>query len=518
MIAVAALAWAALLGSVGGQVIDADSGAPIAGARVTITGPGMAAGPAVVLTDGEGRFRSGGLLPGRYELSAAARGYVAAVGVWRESVTVVDDTAGRDIAFRLHRGAVLAGFITDDTGEPIANLSVDVMRAPEPPARTAGTTALQTSTTDDRGYYRFWGLRSGRYLVAARPAAADVAAGRVEGVPASTFYPGVHAPSQAEAVAVSPAAETDGINFSVRSGRLSKLTVRVVDANDQAVPSASVSIVLASGGAGQALGTFPNGPGVFVSPQVPPGDYAILAVSGRAGAATSSVTQLVTIAGDGLDVSLALTPAPAAHLSGELLPASDASAWPQPAVGVSTASVDEGGARFTPAPGGANPFAGSVQRDRRFSVAVLPGRRTIRVTGLPPGWAVLSILLEGREVVDREIAFSPGSPVHARIVVTDRLGTVTGSTGSAGATAVLFSVDRTQWTPGSRAVLHATADQGGRFRIPGVRPGEYLAAVVPREWTEQLPDSVVLDALAQAAVPLTIRAGESQAIELVVRQ
>lgn len=510
---------ATLLGSIAGRVVDADTGAPIAGARIAIAGPGITATSAPMATDDEGRFRRDGLAAGRYELSAAARGYVPAAGRWAEWITVETGATEREITFRLHRGAVLAGFITDETGEPIANLAVEAIQAVEPPARTIHLKAQQTVITDDRGYYRFWGLRAGRYLVAARPSIADLAAGRVEVSPAASFYPGVHAASQAEMVTLPTAAEVDGINFSVRSGRLTRLSIRVVDANGHAPSDASVSITESDAGTSQALGAFPAGPGSFVSPQMPPGDYVILAVTGRAGPVVSYAAQPVTIPGDGADVSVELTTTPAARLSGQFSPAADASPWPRgTAVSVSSDAVSDQEARFIPGPSAPDPFIGAVHGDGRFSTAVLPGRRTIRVTGLPPGWAVLSITLDSRDVVDRAIPFSPGDTVsRARIVVTDRLGTVTGTVADAGATAVIFSVDRLQWPPGTRAILQADTDQHGRFRIPGVRPGDYLAAAVPREWSDRLRDPAFLESLAKAAEPLTVRAGESTAIALTVR-
>ncbi len=519
MTLLAIAACATLLGSVAGRVIDADTDAPIAGARITIAGAGATAASALVLTDDEGRFRRDGLVPGRYELSAAARGYVAASGRWAEWITVDTAATEREVMFRLHRSAVLAGFITDESGEPIANLAVEAIQAAAPPSRAIHWRALQTVITDDRGYYRFWGLRAGRYLVAARPSVADLAAGRVDVSPAASFYPGVHAPSLAEAVAVPAAAEVDGINFSIRSGRLSKLTIRVVEVNGHAPPEASVSVSEAGSGAPQSLSAFPAEPGSFVVPQMPPGDYVIQAVAGRAGSAVSSAAQSVTIPGDGEDVSVELATTPAARLSGQLVAAADASPWPRgAAVSVSSASAGDENARFIPAPGTADPFIGAVHGDGRFSTAVLPGRRTIRVTGLPPGWAILSITLDSRDVVDREITFLPGDTVsRARIIVTDRLGTITGTVADAGATAVIFNVDRLQWTPGTRAILQADTDQHGRFRIPGVRPGDYLAAAVPREWSDRPRDPAFLESLARAAETLTVRAGESTAIALTVR-
>jgi len=513
----AVVTCAALLGSISGRVTDADSGAPIAGARIAIAGPGMTSASDALVTDGDGRFRRDGLAPGRYELSAAARGYVTASGRWRESLTLDAEEMDVETSFRLHRGAVLAGFISDDEGEPIANLAVELIPAPKPGLRVMRLKAMQTAVTDDRGYYRFWGLRTGRYLVAARPSVADLASGRAENAPAATFYPGALAPSQAEPIAVPAAAELDSINFRARSGRLSRLVIRVVDASGEAPPDVSVSITEAGSGRIGAFGGFSTGArGSFVSPQMPPGDYVILAVAGRSGPTVSYAAQPVAIAGDGAELSVILTTGLPARLSGQVVVAKGASPQPPGRLTVSGEAADGEELRFMPAPDAADPFAGTVRGDGRFSTAVLPGRRIIRASGLPPGWAVLSITRDGRNLVDREVAFLSGDAVNVRIVISDRLGTVTGTVATSGATAVIWSTDRTRWTVGTRAILQATTDQNGRFRIVAVRPGEYFAAAIKSEWSDRLHDPAFLETLTPMAVTLNIGAGDSPLIALTV--
>lgn len=517
MTLLAVVTCAALLGSISGRVTDADSGAAITGARIALAGPGITSASDSLVTDGDGRFRRDGLAPGRYELSVAARGYVTASGRWRESITLDAERMDGEASFRLHRGAVLAGFISDDEGEPLANLAVELIPAPEPGLRVMRLTAMQTAATDDRGYYRFWGLRTGRYLVAVRPSVADLAAGRAENAPATTFYPGTLAPSQAEPIAVSAAAELDSINFRARSGRLSRLMIRVVDASGDAPPDVSVSITEAGSGRIGAFSGFPTGArGAFVSPQMPPGDYVILAVAGRSGPSVSYAAQPVTIVGDGAEMSIILTTGSAARLTGEVVVEKGASPPPPGSLAVSGEAADDEELRSLPAPPLADPFAATVRGDGRFSTAVLPGRRIIRASGLPPGWAVLSVTRDGRDLVDREVAFLSGDAVNVRIVISDRLGTVTGTVATSGATAVIWSTDRTQWTVGTRAVRTATTDQNGRFRIVGVRPGDYYAAVIKTEWSDRLHDPAFLETLTPTAVTLNVGAGDSPLIGLTV--
>lgn len=504
----AVAACATLLGSIAGQVTDADSGAPIAGARVTIAGPGITTASSRLVTDEQGRFRRGGLAPGRYQLSAAARGYAAASGQWHESFVLDAPDQSREISFRLHRGAVVAGYITDDHGDPIANLTVNLIESTGPPSRTRGNDTGPAAITDDRGYYRFWGLRAGSYLVLARPSVVDLAAARAAASPAASFYPGVHAVSQAEAIAVAPAAEIDGINFSVRYGRLSTLAIRVVDATGADSDDARVSIRDAGAGGSDAIAAFAGAArGRFIAPQLPPGDYDVVAVGGGSGPGVSYAVHPVTISGDGSEVAIELSLLAAARVAGQVAAARDAGPRPPGAWAVSS--------------GAADPFIGAVSSAGRFSTAVLPGRRTLRVDGLPPGWAVSSIVLDGRDVLDREVPFSPGDAYHdARIIVTDRLGAVTATVAGASAdvTAVLFSRDPGRWTPGTRSILRADVDVQGRVRIPGVLPGDYFIAAVPRDHSTRLLDPAVLATLTASALPLEVRTGHPAPIALTVTQ
>ena len=60
-------------GVITGRVIDA-AGAPIAGATVAVTSNAQPVSDIASLTDADGRFRRGGLAPGRYTLDVRKAG------------------------------------------------------------------------------------------------------------------------------------------------------------------------------------------------------------------------------------------------------------------------------------------------------------------------------------------------------------------------------------------------------------------------------------------------------------
>src|SRR5688572_12657811 len=76
-------------GVAGGRVIDGVTNQPIPGAFVTIGPAARTAGQPTVLADDQGRFVFRDLAAGAFELSAAARGYLAGDGrVWNGALAI----------------------------------------------------------------------------------------------------------------------------------------------------------------------------------------------------------------------------------------------------------------------------------------------------------------------------------------------------------------------------------------------------------------------------------------------
>jgi hypothetical protein len=100
-----------------GRVVDARSGAPVAGARVEADGTEdtdeLASGGTE--TDATGRFRIGGLTPARYVITAStAAGY----GRGAESVRLGVGETSREITVALHEAVPVSGSIVDTAGQP----------------------------------------------------------------------------------------------------------------------------------------------------------------------------------------------------------------------------------------------------------------------------------------------------------------------------------------------------------------------------------------------------------------
>ena len=169
-----------------GQVIDATSKQPIAGAVVTLSPPPATPNPggppptppppsaikrAVTNTDGRFVFRAVGA--GTYSLAATRNGYSPGAtgrrrpGGQARSFTVADGARIADATIPIWRMPTITGVVRDDRGQPSVGVYVTAMRR----TMTGGRAELAFSSgeaTDDRGHYRIFNLEPGSYVVTTR--------------------------------------------------------------------------------------------------------------------------------------------------------------------------------------------------------------------------------------------------------------------------------------------------------------------------------------------------------------
>jgi hypothetical protein len=157
-----------------GRVVDAESGAPIAGAAVSLLPyrPADPADPANLpqraLTDDNGAFAFGPIRAQNYLLSAVVAGYLdggygrARPDAPSTPLELALRTLVEGAEIRLWKGATVGGAVTDDFGEPAIGVLVNVMRREWLNAR-AQWTVIGSPITDDRGMYRLANLAPGEY-------------------------------------------------------------------------------------------------------------------------------------------------------------------------------------------------------------------------------------------------------------------------------------------------------------------------------------------------------------------
>ena len=151
----------------------AGSGGPVRRARVTLSGAELRGGRST-LTNDEGQFTFAALPAGRFTLTASKAGYVdVPFGAKRPGrpgtpIQLADKQKLENANIALPKGSVITGMVIDENGEPAPGTQVRVMRF----VMRTGERTLQSAgqaQSDDRGFYRVWGLQPGEYLISAVP-------------------------------------------------------------------------------------------------------------------------------------------------------------------------------------------------------------------------------------------------------------------------------------------------------------------------------------------------------------
>jgi hypothetical protein len=513
-------------GVISGRVVirGESPAAPIRRARVTLDG---GAGQRVTDTDTGGRYRFAGLPPGAYRVSAAKSGFVTLfAGTGRAFVTpppiTLEAGEARTVDLALPRGAALEGRVTDADGDPIENVIVGVSRL-VPTARGLRQVSLAEDWTDDLGRYRIHSLPAGAFLIQTGTSG-TLSAGMASPFPsgpeagARTYYPGTTNLSEAQIVRVAPGEERPGLDFSVRYARLSSFIVRVVDATGRAPTSVGCRLHVMGSPAYQDGVTFPNQPRCAFN-QIPPGEYWAIARSGvTSSGQVGYAASRLQVAGDMGEV--VLTVEGVSELAG-VLEADEAAAWrhvPGMRV-VAHATVFD-----PPSPAGQDDLLrpipqvpSTVGPDGRFVLPGVFGPTVFRIAGLPPGWALGAVSLEGEDVTDREVNVAAGAqPRRLRLMVTNHtgkiVGTITGDVPNAvswDTRVVAFAADERRWSGTSRYVIATVAQPDGRFAFDGLLPASYLVAAADDLDEDAWLDPAVLRELSRRATPVVVAAGET---------
>lgn len=155
-----------VLSPIAGRVVN-ESGQPLPGVSVFVAAVGGTNGQRTA-TDNEGYFKALGLDSGTYRIFASSPGYVLDGPPPDPNNSATYYRPGDSANLTLIKGGVIAGTLTDGAGVPLVNVSVRALRvrdAEGKPVQAASQT--RERFTDDRGYYRIYGLQPGSYIVSA---------------------------------------------------------------------------------------------------------------------------------------------------------------------------------------------------------------------------------------------------------------------------------------------------------------------------------------------------------------
>jgi hypothetical protein len=514
-----------------GRIVSADSGNPIRRAQVRVSAPDARTNR-VVTTDNQGRYEIGDLPAARYRLMISKAGYVTLeYGQARpfeagKPLDVADGQVLDKIDFSLPRGSVIAGRVSDEFGDPIADAQVQAMRYQFSNGQRQLVNAGRTAVSDDIGQFRIFGLMPGDYILRAsvRPNAQMAMAFAVVEEPSGyppTYYPGTTDVAQAQSVTVALGQEMSSVTFSLVPARLARISGTVLSSNGKPLNGAVVLVRPTSGGGGMFNIGGANqvgADGSFTLNNVPPGEYT-LDVPQRP-------RDLQSVAGGELEfASLPLS------VTGEDI--SNVTILTTPGISVSGRVVFQGqkpqagstrGLQITAAPvtgqqsimgiAGRALGGGRVADDGAFELRGVLGSQMIRVGGVPGGWTLKSISVNGEDITDKPYEFKSGNNVAGVVVtLTDRLTDLSGSVRDAKGQAmkdyvlVIFPDDAKLWTGQSRYIRTARPNQDGNFSLKGLPPGRYLAAPLDSLENGAQNDPALLQQLRPRAKSFTLNEG-----------
>ena len=473
------------------------------------------------VTDAAGRFEFPALPAGQYRVIATAgpnRGRYLPAGFAsrrpNDAGRLIVVTAGQDVSadIALPGASAMEGRVVDDAGEPVTGALVSAARViPGSPVveRVAGFPAH----TDDLGRFRLYGLEPGSYVVAVEGTRTGTAVGGGESF-ITTFHPSSVSVAGAQRVQIAAGQDVAGVDIQYIRSRRFSVSGTVIDSQGQPFGGASATLVKpALGGlASQYVGV--DGHGRFALSDLDPGEYKLEVRAPRRGSpdGRSEFAEVaLQLTGDLPDLTVVTRPG--ITLSGRLVFADGGVPdGALPAVALYDGAVDSR-VRYE--------ATARLDADQRFAFSDVFGAKLLRLAG-PQHYALTAVLLGGADITDAPTVFRPEHDGLVEVVVTARAAALDGQVkddrGAAApdSTMILFPEDRASWKMASPRVRVVEVDEGGRFSVPALAAGRYLAVAVANEGFRipSFAGEEMFALLSGAAVPVTLKPGERRALDL----
>jgi protocatechuate 3,4-dioxygenase beta subunit len=214
--------------SVAGEVRNAITGQPIERAHVMLSpmGGGNVQQVFGTLTDAEGKFMISTVLKGNYMIAVERVGFVDLTpGSGQHPLELKDAGDRKDgVKFKLTPTGAITGRVLDANNEPMEGVMVQI---------EIGGNQQRGTTTDDRGVYRFGGLRPGKVRVRAQkqwpPFPPEIRTdGTAEIHYAATYFPSAPNAKSAQWVEVVAARESTSIDIRMIRTPVIRLSGKVL--------------------------------------------------------------------------------------------------------------------------------------------------------------------------------------------------------------------------------------------------------------------------------------------------
>ena len=539
----------AATGIIRGRVTDRESGDPLARVIVILVsqavegdpGPVQRVGdrtkPRITMTGAEGRFEFKQTPAGAYVVifdPTPLRGTHLRQsfgeteptnelnGSKPPPVQLANGEIRNDVNAALSRALAIEGRVLDEFGDPMANVEVSVHSWEGP----IDASMVDSRSTDDRGAYRLFGLKPGRYRICARPEVYFPMTEDLRERPVPTCYPAARVDTEADPI-VLVSADIGGIDIRVQRNRAFKITGVALDAAGAAVERAQIALVAVGKGVASSNSIDMQSGGHFVAHAVTPGDYAIqVEIGSRDNPEDKRERELgyLPVRVETGDVeNVIVTTNTLAKIRGRMTFEEGAPHVRTEPIRVvaNVPPVASGGRRSF---GGPWP-SGELKDDFTFELSGLFGHHIITVTGQPREWIVKAIKYRGDDVTGTPVEFKTSTdPSALEIVMTRRGAVVDGRVLDAAGKAtqagyvVLTSADPARRRLGTGIVQTASPSPDGTYSLGPVRAGEYVLFAVSGEAMMHLsmpePDEDALDRAAHSGERVVLVENEKRTVDL----
>jgi len=180
-------------------------------------------------------------------------------------------------------------------------------------------------------------------------------------------------------------------------------------------------------------------------------------------------------------------------------------------------SMAAAGASSVPLPSGRADDTGAFK-----TPGVAPGHYFVRV-GTLPGWALKSVLAEGRDISETPLDLQSSDVNDVVITFTDRptklAGIVLASNGTPDPDAVVIAIplDQSPWSDygvNPRRVRSTHTARDGSYAITALPPGEYSLVAIHEDTIPEWQDPRVLEGLARRGRDIRLADGETRVQDL----
>lgn len=505
-----------------------DDKAPLKGADVQLENDEDRDRTIAAKTGADGRFELHNLPAGQYRLSVSRNGYVHYWYGQKKSsdpgatFTLRTGQTMSDLVFELSRAAVIAGRIFNEDGEPVANAVVSALMQAYRDGRRQ-LDAVNVRTSDDRGEFRLFGLRPGRYFISVQPQIWNRVVGDREfsdsekqtsgRAYARSYYPGVTNPAKASSIAVREGQEASAIDILMREVTVYRIRGRVVNLISR---HGNREMNLHVTGRGQDVGwDFVAGrsgvkpDGSFEIPDILPGEYTVSAFFWDEEKLYSGQEDVDVVNADANGVTITI--GPGINVPGQVV-------WEgKPSLEAGEAAVSLGPMQDGSLWNGSS----RVGSDGQFTLKdVHQGAFRISVEGLSKDCYVKEIRQGDSVLTDDVFHAARGNSSPLEITVSSRGGRVEGMVTNEDSLPVagvwVVAVPEESKRKLHRHYKASTTDQYGHFNLRGMAPGNYALfawdGIEPDEWE----DADFLKPFEDKGATVEVKDAATQSVELKV--